>query len=135
MSSSNSESSSSFQENYGVHPLSYIVKEELDYKAGWVIASVLFDIRTTDQDNLRKFGPGLVDFGGTYGTNFIPQDIRPIVDELRVKKSFKGTTLALAAEDAKLWQSTIVEKATAAIWAAREKAATIVSSVESAVPV
>lgn len=135
MSSSNSESSSSFEENYGVHPLSYVIKEELSFKSSWVIAGVLLDIRTTDQDIIAQFGPADVDFGGTFGGSFIPQDIRRVVDELRVKKSFKHEDLQQAAAEARLWQNAITERVSDAIWAARQKSLLVGAGSETAVPV
>lgn len=133
--SSESESSSSsyYEALYGVHPITYVVKEELKYKDGWVFASVLLDIRTTDTDFLNKFGPAIVDFGGTYGTNFIPQDRRRLVDELRVVKSFKSCiSMADAATQAQLWQNTMVNRVTRAIWDIRNQRIGLPPSTETA---
>ena len=133
--SSESESSSSsyYEALYGVHPITYVVKEELKYKDGWVFASVLLDIRTTDTAFLNQFGPAVVDFGGTYGTNFIPQDLRRVVDELRIVKSFRScTSLTAAAADAQLWQNTMVNRVTRAIWDIRNKRLGLPPSTETA---
>lgn len=119
-----------------MHPLSYVVKEALQYKESWVIASVLLDIRSTDTAFIEKYGPVTVDFGGTFGTNFIPQDLRRVVDELRVKKSFKHcTSLITAAEDAQLWQNEMVNRVTRGIWDARNNRLGLPSSVETATPI
>jgi hypothetical protein len=136
MSSSDSSlESSSFEENYGVHPLSYVIREAFTYKSSRVLAAVLLDIRTTDTDLIDKFGPSLVDFGGTFGVNFIPQDIRRVVDELRVVKSFVAPTIGQAEADATAWQIYVTNKVAEAIWAARAKSAEVGNSVESAIPV
>ncbi len=128
--SENSEhsSSSSYYENlYSPHPYSYVVREELTFKDSFVFASVILDIRLTDQAFISKFGPFRVNFGGTYGNTFIPEDLRRIVDELRVVKCFKiiyalGSDAVTKAEaEGLLWQNTVADRVDQAIWSARNR--------------
>ena len=124
--SEQSSSSSYYEALYSPHPYSYVVRQELTWKDSWCLAAVLIDLRLTDQAFIQKFGPIKVDFGGTYGSTFIPQDLRRIVDELRVVKSFKvcyGATDAYVKteQEALLWQNTISDRIDQAIWATRNR--------------
>lgn len=129
--SSNSDSSSTFRETYPVHPLSYVIKEALTFRDSWVFASVLLDLRTTDQSFINQYGPSVVDFGGTFGNTFIPQDLRRVVDELRVKKSFRRDSLAAAKGEAIDWQIEMVKRVEDVIWKARQNAVLAGNTVEA----
>jgi len=115
--SSNSSSSSSLDSDEITR--STLVVEKLTYKDSRVYASVWMDMRYEDSQRIAKYGPALVDFGGTYGNTFIAQDVRKVVNNLKITKVFIEATPALAATYARIWQQTMIDRVNTELWRVR----------------
>jgi hypothetical protein len=77
------------------YPLSSVVREELEAINGAIDATIGIDLNHIDQKLVERYGPAVVDFGGTFGqTNdnpagvFLAQDMRPIKSGMKVTKRF-----------------------------------------------
>lgn len=93
--------------------------EKLKYKDARVYATVWMDMRYEDSIRVNKYGPALVDFGGTYGNTYIPQDVRKVVNNLKITKVFIEATPALAATYARNWQQLMVTRVNEELWRIR----------------
>lgn len=77
------------------YPLSSVVREELVAVNGAVDGIIGIDLNLIDQRLVERYGPAIVDFGGTFGITlanpagiFIAQDMRPIKTGMKITKRF-----------------------------------------------
>lgn len=98
---------------------STLIVDQIVYKNGRAFASVQMDMRYEDSIHLNKYGPAKVDFGGTYGNSYIPEDIRKLVNNLKVTKVFIEATPREAGLQAKAWQAAMVTRVNAELWKIR----------------
>ena len=89
------------------YPLSSIITQKVVASGGGFTGTVIADLNMVDSNLVSEYAPVQIDFGGTYGGYFLPQNLITLVNGLSVSQTFPTPQLtpAAAAAAALAWET------------------------------